>query len=236
MNKSLKIQEFSIAIAAKNLNPAAINLDFLKYSGVVPGDWELVRNPIYTKGLVQIFFKNGVGIVAQPNQLSFLEVINNKSHQDIQIVQLANACVDKLPNMDYLGASINPKGFVMCESREEAYGFVHNKLLSPGPWMEFGDTPVKAALQFSYNLEGGQLNLSVNEADAKTPEGKNLSLILFSGSFNRANKGETVEEKLSNMHQIINNWMQDMEIYVNLVDQRFLKQSEQVLQIRDAVI
>ncbi|MEM7556242.1 MAG: hypothetical protein AAF378_19490 [Cyanobacteria bacterium P01_A01_bin.84] len=235
MNQSLTIQEFSIAIAAKNLNPAAINLDFLKYSGIIPGEWELARNPLYTKGLVQIFFKNGVGIVVQPNQLSFLEVINNKSHQDIQIPGLANACVDKLPNMDYVGLSINPKGFVMCKDREEAYQFIHRKLLSPGSWMEFGDTPVKAAIQFSYNLEGNQLNLSINEADAKTPDGKILSLILFSGSFNHQNNGDTVEQKLASMHQIINNWMHDIETYTNFINQSFLQQAEQVLQIRDAI-
>jgi hypothetical protein len=66
----LQIQELAIAIIAKNINPTVLNTDFLKYTGVIPSDWELERSPVYANGVAQIIFSNGLAIVAQPNRIT----------------------------------------------------------------------------------------------------------------------------------------------------------------------
>ncbi|MFM6738339.1 MAG: hypothetical protein ACKPJT_23095, partial [Microcystis panniformis] len=65
-----EIQEFSIAITAKSLNPAMLTVDFLKYSGIVPPDWELNSQPVLNPNYAQVNFQNGIGIVAQPRTIT----------------------------------------------------------------------------------------------------------------------------------------------------------------------
>ncbi|MBX9255594.1 hypothetical protein H1Q63_16925, partial [Desmonostoc muscorum CCALA 125] len=56
MSQSLNIQEIAIAIAAKQHNPTILTPDFLKYSGIVPSDWELSKPPIITDSAAQVVF------------------------------------------------------------------------------------------------------------------------------------------------------------------------------------
>jgi hypothetical protein len=53
MSSLLPLQEIPIALAAKNLNPNLLNIDLLKYAGIVPDDWELSRPTVYANNLVQ---------------------------------------------------------------------------------------------------------------------------------------------------------------------------------------
>jgi hypothetical protein len=45
MTPTVTIQELALALTAKNYSPTLLNSDFLKYSGIVPPDWELARPP-----------------------------------------------------------------------------------------------------------------------------------------------------------------------------------------------
>lgn len=56
MTQSLAVQELAIIIAAKNHNPTILTPDFLKYTGIVPADWELARQPIFTSSVAQVIF------------------------------------------------------------------------------------------------------------------------------------------------------------------------------------
>ncbi|MGH2414087.1 MAG: hypothetical protein ACRDEA_10425, partial [Microcystaceae cyanobacterium] len=58
-----EIQEIAINISAKNLNPTMLSEDFLKFSGIIPSDWELGKQPVLSPTLAQVSFQNGVSIV-----------------------------------------------------------------------------------------------------------------------------------------------------------------------------
>jgi hypothetical protein len=72
MNRTLSLQELAIVVSTPSQNPSVINLEFLKYSGIVPMEWELARAPINTNQVSQIVFANGVAIAAQPDRVMFL--------------------------------------------------------------------------------------------------------------------------------------------------------------------
>jgi hypothetical protein len=40
------MEEISLTIAAQDLAPSMMSQDFLKFSGIVPQDWELSQQPI----------------------------------------------------------------------------------------------------------------------------------------------------------------------------------------------
>lgn len=83
-----EIQELAIAITAKSLNPAMLTVDFLKYSGIVPPDWELNGQPVLNPNYAQVNFQNGIGIVAQPRKITFVEMINSPDSLNLKLPEI----------------------------------------------------------------------------------------------------------------------------------------------------
>lgn len=95
MNQALEIQELAIVITAKNYDPSLLNPGLLKYSGIVPADWELARKPVISNRGSQIVFNNGVYIAAQPNRIMFVEALNAKENvEDAEIPGIANRYIE----------------------------------------------------------------------------------------------------------------------------------------------
>jgi hypothetical protein len=51
------IEEISIIIAAQDLTPTMMSLDFLKFSGIIPKDWELSQQPTLSPNYSQLNFR-----------------------------------------------------------------------------------------------------------------------------------------------------------------------------------
>ena len=223
MNPPLVVQEFVIVVAAKNHNPSLLNPDFLKYSGIVPTEWELARNPVYTNRFTQITFTNGVSIVAEPNRVIFLEAIESKTDGEIATPAIARKYVEVLPKLEYYAIGINPRGYVSYEDNPVgARKYLSEKVLSPGAWQEVGTAPVQAKIDFVYTLERGSMNLSINEASLRFPDEKTVPVVLFSGNFSYDVTGETETERNSCLYGVIDNWQADLEIYKDIVNTKFL--------------
>lgn len=90
--------------------------------------------------------------------------------------------VETLPSADYLAVGVNPRGLVpFFENDRGAHEFLFHKLFAQGAWQDFGQAPAQAAIQLSYVLEQGQLNLAINEAKLKGQDGKSVSAVVFLG-------------------------------------------------------
>lgn len=224
MSNNLQLSEIAIAIVAKDLNPGVLNPDFLKYTGIIPNEWELASQPIYNSNLVQLVYKNGVGIVVQPNRLNVLEMIGGKPPTEIQFATVALQLIDKLSQIEYQAVGINPKAFVSFATQEEAYQYICGKLLAPGSWQEFGESKVNAALQLSYPLKQGALNLAINQVNVQFGE-QTTPAILFSGNLNYPITGNTLPEKIQDLKQIVSNWPNDVKTFQQLLVEKFLPSS-----------
>lgn len=225
MSKNFEIQELAIAITAKNLKPTVMTPDFLKYTGIIPEDWELAREPVFNNVVVQLFYKTGVGIVAQPNSVTIVEVVGQKTPEDIQIPKITQQLVEKLSQVEYQRVGINPRGFVTFNTEAEAYQYINGKLLAPGSWQEFAGAKVNAALQLSYPVNGGILNVSINQANVQFPD-KAIPAILFSGNYNYSLAGNTSAEKQQSLQQIIANWQVSLGTFQKLLAENFLPSTE----------
>jgi hypothetical protein len=115
MTPKITIQELALALTAKNHSPTLLNSDFLKYSGIVPPDWELARPPIFSPQISQVAFTNGINIVAQSNAITFIESLSTKPLEDTKIPAVIRKYVEALPRTDYQTLSINPRSFVTFE-------------------------------------------------------------------------------------------------------------------------
>jgi hypothetical protein len=227
MSNSLQLSEIAIALVAKDLNPAVLNPDFLKYTGIIPTDWELANQPIYNNNLVQLVYKNGVGIIVQPNRLNVLEMIGGKRLAEIQLATIALQLIEKLSEIEYQAVGINPKAFVNFPSVEDAYNYICGKLLAPGSWQEFGGSKVNAALQLSYPLKRGTLNLAINQVNVQVGEQEITPAILFSGNLNYPLLGNTNTEKIQDLRQVIGNWQNDVKTFQDLLGEKFLPSANQ---------
>jgi hypothetical protein len=230
MNQALIIQELAIAIAAQQLNPSILNPDFLKYSGVVPADWELARQPARTNTGIQLIYQNGVTIVAQPNQMIFAEPIAMKENQDVEVAAIAQKCVRALPQIKYGGVGINLRGHIPFSQQESqtARDYLFNTLLAPGSWQEFGEAPVQAALRFNYTLSSGRLDLDIAEVKVKLSEEEAIPAVLFTGLFSHALATADTTTSLEVMTDTIQAWQGDLETFKMIVNQRFLQSMDAV--------
>jgi len=228
MTPKVTIQELAIALTAKKHSPALLNSDFLKYSGIVPTDWELARPPVFSPQVSQVAFTNGINIVAQSNAITFIESLSTKPLEDTKIPAIIRKYVEALPRTDYQALSINPRTFVTFEGGDEnaAREFITSTLLSKGTWSDVGKAPVKAAVNLVYSLEQGELNLSVAEALLQLQEAEPTPAVLFSGNFQYEIVGEEEGEKLQHLYRLLENWQPDLEAYREIVNQLFLGKEE----------
>jgi hypothetical protein len=226
MSQSLITQEFGIIIAAKNHNPTLLNPDFLKYSGIVPTEWELARQPVFTQSVSQVAFTNGVMIVAEPTRVIFIEAIEGKAAAEIVVADIAKKYVQTLPNVEYEAVGLNPRSYMTFDQQQDAARqYLAETLLSPGPWQEVGTAPVRATLNLIYTLERCPFYLTVSEAALRNPDETSTPIVLFNGSFSYEIKSETAQERLIELRQIINNWQADMSSYQEIINTKFLAKS-----------
>jgi hypothetical protein len=217
-----EIQELAIAITAKSLNPAMLTIDFLKYSGIVPPDWELNGQPVLNPNYAQVNFQNGISIVARPRKITFVEIIKSPDSLNLKLPEIVGLYLDKLPLAEYQALNIAPKSIVpLSSSPDAAKKYITETLLAPGPWHNFGTAPLQAGINLIYQLETSQLSVAINEAKLQLPDGKILGALLFAGNFNY-NLAEG-SDRLNLLKQYLGQWQKDLEIFRELVTQRFLE-------------
>lgn len=223
MNSNLIVPELVIVIAAKNHNPLILTPDFLKYSGIVPADWELARQPICSARGSQVTFTNGISIVAEPNRIMFAEAIDGKGDRDVTIPEIARKYVQTLPHMEYQAMGLNPRGYASFATEPDAARkYISETLFSQGDWQEVGTKPMFATINLAYTLERGVFYLSVNEAALKQPDETTTPVVLFSGNFSYDLVGNNESEKLASLYQAIENWLADIDIYKDIINTKFL--------------
>lgn len=221
------IQEIAITIAAKDLDPTLLSEQFLKLSGIVPSEWEAARQPIFSPGVSQIVFKNGLSIVAQPRTVSFMETMGDKPAEAMLVAKTAIQFIDKLPNAEYQGLSISPKYLVpFPQNADGARQYITRTLLMPGPWQEFGNAPVQAGVNFLYQFEGCQLSLSINQATLQIPDQSSISALLFAGNFNYPIENPDSQARLTMLNQYLMGWQSDLQTFRDIVHERFLSQRQ----------
>ncbi|ABW26895.1 hypothetical protein [Acaryochloris marina] len=220
---SISIQEISIIIAAKDLSPSILNPDFLKYSDIVPSDWQYDQQPVISNSGARISYDNGVRITSQPNRVAFAQVAPSKDQPQFLINSMAARFAEKLPNADYVAVGVNPRGLVpFFDNHRGAHEFLFHQLFAQGAWQDFGQAPAQAAIQLSYVLEQGQLNLSINEAKLKGQDGQSVSAVVFSGNFNYPVRGDMGIKRVQNVIERIQLWQSTVATFQQLVNERFL--------------
>ena len=218
------IEEISIIIAAQDLTPTIVSQDFLKFSGIIPKEWELSQQPVLNPNFAQLNFKNGVSVVAQPRSITFSESLKQKQLADVQIGNLAVKYIEKLPYAEYVGLSISPK--ILLPFTQNPAGireYITDNLLGVGSWKEIGNSPVQAGINLMYVLDRCQLTIAISEARIQQTQQSSTSALLFASNFNyhiAQNNGS--ESKVEQLISILSNWQADLNTFREIVNDKFL--------------
>jgi hypothetical protein len=225
--KKINLQELALVIAVKEIDPTLITPEFLKYSQVVPADWEVAGQPIRNFQGSQVTFQNGVSVIAQPQRISFAELTADKETDALISARLAVKLVDVLPSLSYVGVGINLRGYIDFGSdTRQARDFIFQNLLAPGAWKQLGNAPVQAGINLGYTFDDRRLNLTINEATLQTPDNKVSAIALFNGNFDY-DVATTIAPAAhtQRIKQIVSNWQRDLELYKEVVGQFMLTDS-----------
>jgi hypothetical protein len=221
MTNRLTLQELAIAVAAQQHNPTLLTPDFLKYSGVVPSDWQLARPPVLSNSASQVIFQNGISILAQANRIIFSEVIADKAPADVEVAAIARKYVEALPQIIYQGVGINLRGHVsFTQNDQAAHNYIFKHLLAAGPWHDYGTGKPQATLRFTYPLDQTRLDLEIAEVGVKQGDQEAVPAVLFTGVFSHT---VTADTSIADLIQTIDGWQTDLSTFQDVINTRFLK-------------
>lgn len=218
------IEEISLIIAAKDLTPTMMSQDFLKFSGIIPKEWELAQQPVLNPNFAQLNFTNGININAQPRTITISESLGNRKLTELNIAQVASKYIEKLPHAEYMGMSCSPKILIPFPSTPETVrDFITGTLLGSGAWKKIGIAPVQAGINLMYLLDRCQLTMNISEARLQQPQKQPIIAILFSGNFNYSvNLQDEKSDRLTQISSFMANWQSDFEEFRTIVNEKFL--------------
>jgi hypothetical protein len=212
MNQNLDVQELSLVIAVERQDPSLLTPDFLRYSGIIPQDWELARQPVRAQQAAQVSYQNGVSILAYPDRTIFVEPISDKA--EAELPHIAQRYCEILRNLNFQAVGTNFRGHVLFPGTEDsAHQYLCNTLLSPGPWQNIGTAPMRAGLNLIYTFERNVMNLSVQEAMIQLPEQERVPVVLFTANFETPLQSQSESERLTGLQQAIQGWQGDLATY-----------------------
>lgn len=214
-------QEIAIVIAVSVQNPTMLNEDFLKQAGIIPIDWQLEREPVYSDRVAQIMFTNGFSIVAQPDRLMFLEIVGDKSIEALQAGEVAQKYVAALKMADYRSVGINFRSYAPQNSPDAATTYINNELLTAGNWQQYDRSKVSASVNLNYDLGDRQLSLSIDAATIQFPTPLAHPAVVFSGTFSYDTTASS-GDRVTKIAEIIGNWQQELNELNSFIAARLL--------------
>jgi hypothetical protein len=223
MSRKLTVQEMAIVIAVPTQNPTLINEDFLKYSGIVPSDWQLARQPVYNQQVAQIVFENGTSIAAQADRVMFLQAIGDRPLSEIAIADVARRYVETLKKADYRAVGLNFRSYFSYGTDTDApREFINKQILSSGDWQNFGSQPMRASVTLNYTLEDNRtLNVTVNDATIQFPEKDTEAITLFAANFSEDLSELPAESRLKAIASATDRWEDDLLTLSKLLEKNF---------------
>jgi hypothetical protein len=225
MNTPKITHELAIVFAVRDPHPQSLHLDFLKYSGVVPADWQLAQPPIRNQQFNRLIFQNGVHIVAQPRTLTLVQPIILSQPEQLQVPELAHryvrSCCTDESHSDYVAIGVSPKSFVLTPAVQNR-SYLVETLLHPKDWQHKATQPAQATVNLLYSLDRCLFRLSIEDVRHQLPGQPEQSAVMVSGNFHYPLPEEmTVNDRAAQLHACIDHWKKDLKTYLELVNQRF---------------
>ncbi|MCY3973316.1 MAG: hypothetical protein OXF52_03845 [Candidatus Dadabacteria bacterium] len=164
-NIELKLSTVSVVLVAQVHNPAIINPDFLKKSGVVGSDWQVDENkpPLSTPLLSQISFNNGVEWRVTPDICTIVEKVEGDLKDSYSIHECAKAYIKTLEHIPYRALGVNWH-FSLDSAEEDLQTWMKERFLKSGNWQ----TSIEStSLSFKVLYPSAVCNITIDIRESK---------------------------------------------------------------------
>lgn len=212
-------KELTISLIAKNQRPGLLSHEFLRCTDIVPAEWELARPPVSTPQVAQVVFENGISLTAKGNQISLAESISDKTEGDIEIPEIAVRYATALPASGYEKIHIYIRQIFCLDGVDNDYVVDH--LIVKGPWLDYRDAVVDAAVQLAYRFGDKSLILSANPGKVNRAGGDPDPAAVFTGAFQHEFIEDNGRERIEWATETLQSWQEDLTCFNEIVQERF---------------
>jgi hypothetical protein len=225
-NPSFILQETGIVLGIPQQDPTFFNLDFLTYTGIIPGSWDISSPPQRSPQVARIRFQNDLSLIAEPQQTSFIETLGEKGMEEIETPRVAMRFIEIMKNINFTSLHINFRGYVAFpDEPRAAHDYFFKTFLAPGDWHNIGTAPVRGGLNLVYTFDKKKLDLMAQEAAIRRLDESSVAALVFTGSFE--SNLATIEEqnRLDAVREGIDAWNNDLKQFIGVVS-RFFNQGK----------
>jgi hypothetical protein len=221
MNKAVEIHQVEFVLAVDKHNPIMLNPEFLKARDVINIDWELAQPPTYVNSTALVAFQNGVYLAHQGNIVAFFEDTKAKSLENLEVPKVIHRYLERLPQENYQAVGLNLEGHIVFDKQDEAQRYLL-ETLSSSHSHKLDQDIVQASLNLAYKIDRGLLTLSIRNTALESPDDESIPVVLFSANFHRDITLVPKEEQSYYTSEIIKSWRTDVEIYKEIIFNKFL--------------
>ena len=225
---TLYLTELSVYLFNPETSPTLINPDFLRFNEIVESSWRVVRPVMVEPDYCRIRYDNGLSITTYDDHIVITQQAVAVEQQDSIVTVKALTAEDVLcigmatrylhsvnPDSPYGTLSIDPKG--LMEVPEVNLPFLSSPLREFAMQVPFGEeTPVVEA-RARYTLQDKRVVMYISEAPPQ--DSGNPLRLQFSGEFIRSLDGETGQEQVPGITNLLDSWEQDIRDFDDLAHQ-----------------
>lgn len=230
MTQELSGLNYDIVIAATKSTISTTTPGFLDAANITSG-MELAYEPKSAPGYTRIEYKKGdkeiIAVAAEQNIVRFSETLMNGVKEAPAIIKMSRSYTQMLPNLGYEAVANNLRVLFPCpEDKDAASRYITQNFLSNSLFQSTSNPPKRLSINFVLETERCPVYFSIAEASMQKESSEATTpIIVFSGSFTYALKGEDSSEKLAYMHECIGNWQLDYAVFNDIINNHLLPQN-----------
>lgn len=231
MRKQLSGLNLDISIATRKSLTSTIDSVILDAANITSG-MELASEPVSAPGYTRKEFKKEgkegtIAVTAEQNIVRFSETLMDGVNEAPAIIKMSRSYTQMLPNLGYEAVANNLRVFLPCpEDKDAASRYITQNFLANSLFQSTSKPPKRLSINFALETERCPVYFSIAEAVMqKESEESTTPIVVFSGSFTYALKGEDSAEKLAYMHECIGNWQLDYAVFTDIINNHFLPQN-----------
>lgn len=231
MTQELSGLNYDIVIAATKSTTSTTTPGFLDAANITSG-MELASEPVSAPGYARMEYKKEgkegtIAVAAEQNIVRFSETLMDGVNEAPAIIRMSRSYTQMLPNLGYEAVANNLRVLLPCpEDSYAASRYIIQNFFANSLFQSTSKPPKRLSINFVLETERCPVYFSIAEASMrKELEEATTPIVVFSGSFTYALKGEDSSEKLAYMHECIGNWQLDYAVFNDIINNHLLPQN-----------
>lgn len=205
----MALSAMSVRLVAPGANPAHINPDSLRFNGVIPSEWALIRPITLESGISRMNYENGLLISASQSNVFFNQRLLENPDTELVVLDVARRYLEHPPAYLRFNSVIIGFAFVAFEAQQ-----VERPLSIPALAIPYEGIAPAVSLRSIYQL--GDRHVDVTVDGALTRPGGEGSPLNIRGQVHYAVRGRTPPDDLEFVRNTLANLQFAFETFLEI--------------------